>query len=126
MEREKVNKRTVGALGEQAAADAYVNDNYRITGRNIHLGKFGEIDIALTDENNEYLVICEVKLRKDKSYGDASLAVNYKKQNKLRTLAKMYIEKFPEYQNMNVRFDIAEVYNGENGDLLVNIIENAF
>lgn len=67
----------------------------------------GEVDIIAKD--NEELVFIEVKTRTSKKYVEASEAVNKKKQEHIRKVAKYYL-----YQNViqeiKVRFDVIEVY----------------
>lgn len=120
------NKRTIGARGENIAVDYYTARNYRIIGRNVHFGKLGELDIILVDELSETLVICEVKCRKNSEFGEASLAVNYKKQNKIRTLTEIFLSDNAEYRDCYVRFDVCEVYTAEDDCVLINLIESAF
>ena len=120
------NKRAVGRVGEDAAVDYYTSQNFRIIGRNVHFGKVGEIDAIFVDESSETLVICEVKYRKNNDFGDASLAVNFKKQNKIRNLTEIFLANNAKYRDYYVRFDVCEVYSAENGGLLVNVIESAF
>ena len=62
----------------------------------------------------------EVKARQTLAYGRPSEAVNHYKQQKIRSVASLYLVK----NNLNdspCRFDVIEVLDGE-----INHIENAF
>ena len=119
------SKKVIGCLGEDAATKWYEENGYSIVARNWRYGKIGEIDIIA--ERNEVVVFSEVKYRKDRSFAAPSLAVNVKKQNRIRFLAGLYLERVTAFNDKFVRFDVAEVFPKDVGNGLgVNIIENAF
>ena len=86
-----------------------------------HKNKVGEIDIIAQDK--EYLVFVEVKARLSRAFGDPLEAVNYKKQQKIRQVAELYLIKTKQI-NANCRFDVISILGNEN--LEIKHIENAF
>ena len=99
-----------GQLGEDCAAAFLKNKGYKIIKRN-YKNTFGEIDIIAKDKEN--LVFVEVKTRTSDRFGTPAEAVTYyKKQNIVKT-AKMYLSKNPT--DLNIRFDIIEVYGEFSG-----------
>lgn len=68
--------------------------------------RFGEIDLIATD--GKYLVFVEVKLRKSDAFARACEFVDYKKQERLRTTAAMYLNQYPT--ELPGRFDVIEIY----------------
>ncbi len=118
------NKRTIGAVGEDAATAKYIELGYVPVAENWRYRKVGEIDRIFLSPDGSVLVFCEVKLRKNDDFDGGAAAVNYKKQMTIRMLAEHFLTENPYYSDKNVRFDVCEVY--KNGDLTVNLIENAF
>jgi Holliday junction resolvase-like predicted endonuclease len=69
---------------------------------------------------DDILVITEVKARGTDKYGLGSESVSdYKKHNLTR--GARYLQKDKRFENMQIRFDVASVDNGE-----ITYIENAF
>jgi putative endonuclease len=127
MEIKKNNKRSLGAMGEQAAAEFLKENGYTILTQNYRVGRLGEIDIISLE--SEYLCFIEVKTRTGIGFGLPCEAVNKKKQQSIIRLAQVYIKKM-KLGNKPVRFDIVEVMvNVSNGNISIkniNIIKNAF
>lgn len=99
-------RRLLGRWGEALAADRLRSMGYQVIGAGYHC-RFGEIDlIAATDK---YLCFIEVKLRKNASFAPGRAAVDWRKQEKLRTTAQCYLAEHPE-QTLQPRFDVAEIY----------------
>ena len=115
-------KQNIGRVGEDAAAKFLKRKKYKILNRNFK-NYYGEIDIVAKDK--DCVVFVEVKTRTSCDYGYAAQAVNKRKQNKLFLLAQTYLGKTDD---LNVRFDIVEVYvDKENYKIKeINHIENAF
>ena len=97
--------RLLGRWGERLVADdlrrrgcSIVAENYRC--------RFGEIDLIV--EDNGYLSFVEVKLRRSQSFAPACCAVDWRKQQRLRTTAEHYLAQHPT--PLQPRFDVAEVY----------------
>lgn len=87
--------------------------------------RMGELDLVA--EDGTYIRFVEVKLRKNDRFAQAREAVDYRKQNKLRVTAQLYLAWHPT--KLQPRFDVAEVYAPE-GTATANpriiYIENAF
>jgi len=124
---EHLNKVKFGTIGEDIAADFLAKKGYKIIERNVRFGRHGEIDIIAS--HNEYICFIEVKTRKNTLFGMPSEAVGIKKQNKLRLLADMYIER-NGLKNKSVRFDIVEIITDNKSNKIaaknINLIQNAF
>lgn len=85
-----MNNRQLGTLGEDIAAHMIMERGYTILERNFRC-KYGEIDIIATD--GELIIFVEVKTRRTKRFGLPEEAVGQIKQNRLRQLAALYLEK---------------------------------
>jgi putative endonuclease len=110
-----------GKKGEELAADYLTKAGYRIVERNYRC-VFGEIDIVA--EEGDTLVFVEVKSRHSSSYGEPQLAVDYRKQRKISTVALNYIEE-KHKQGRNARFDVVSVKLSSSGHA-IDLIKNAF
>jgi putative endonuclease len=111
----------VGKKGEELAADYLAKAGYRIVERNYRC-IFGEIDIVAEDGNT--LVFIEVKSRRSASYGEPQLAVGYRKQRKISTVALNYIEE-KQKQGLSARFDVVSITLSSSGHA-IELIKNAF
>ena len=98
-------KGTKGAWGEECAAAYLRRRGYRILARNYSC-RFGEIDIIAS--NRQYLVFCEVKLRKSADFAAAREFVDARKQQRLRTTALLYLSQHET--PLQPRFDVIEIY----------------
>ncbi len=119
-----INLRAVGAEGEDLALDAYLREGYRLVTRNWHYHRMGEIDLILT--KGEWLVFCEVKLRKDPSFAEASLSVGPGKRARIRKLARCFLMQRDAFSDYNIRFDVCEIIPDGHGNLTANLIADAF
>ncbi len=68
--------------------------------------RFGEIDLIVKDR--KYLVFVEVKLRKSGKFAAGREFVDYRKQDRLRVTAEMYLASNPT--KLQPRFDVIEIY----------------
>lgn len=115
-----MQKNTFGTRGEIIASNFLQRKGYKIVARN-YRNKIGEIDIIALD--GETWVFVEVKTRTSSAFGDALEAINYKKQEKIRKTATLFL------MNNNLmekpfRFDAIAIIGAENED--IRHIENAF
>lgn len=118
-----MDPRLLGAKGEQCAARYLREKGYDILSGNISLGT-GEIDIVAFKDDVIYFV--EVKTRTAGGMTAPAEAVNYKKQENLKSAAAAYITKY-KLQKFKFYFDIIEVVTDTNGSIInINHIENAF
>lgn len=110
----------LGRLGEDAAADLYVELGFEIVERNYRCVG-GEIDVIATD--GKVLVFCEVKTRRTDRWGDPSEAVGYRKQQRLRRLAATWLAE--RRAGLPVRFDVISILADGNG-LTIEHLPDAF
>lgn len=94
-----------GAWGEARAADFLHKKHYTLVAAG-YRSKFGEIDLIVKDRR--YLVFVEVKLRKSAKFANAHEYVDYKKQERLRKTASIYLAENPT--RLQPRFDVIEIY----------------
>lgn len=113
-----------GAWGEALAADYLRKKHYRLLAAGYRC-RFGEIDLIVS--NKQYLVFVEVKLRKTDKFALAREFVDFKKQNRLRTTASIYLDENPT--QLQPRFDVIEIYAPDGANTLkpvINHLEDAF
>lgn len=104
-----MNNREKGEIGENIASKYLLSTGAEILERNYKI-KLGEIDIIAKLDNE--LVFVEVKSRSNNKYGIPSESVNYKKKNKITSIAKYYML-INNLYDIPVRFDVVEIYFGE-------------
>ena len=114
----------IGAWGEKQAANYLKKLGYRILERNFSC-RFGEIDLIAA--NREYLVFVEVKLRKSDAFARAAEFVDWRKQNRLRSTAELWLSLHET--ELQPRFDVVEIYAPEaeaTKKPVINHLEDAF
>jgi len=109
-----------GGIGESFAAKFLTDKGYTLLDLN-YTCKTGEIDIIAQMGNR--LVFTEVKLRQSKAYGYPRESVGYRKQQKIRRCAMMYIAE-KKLHSMDCRFDVIEIL--KNGETEITHLEDAF
>lgn len=114
------DKAAKGKLGENLAVRFLIKNGYRLLRRNFY-SRYGEIDIIA--EKGDLIVFVEVKYRKSGRHSAPALAVNLKKQEKIKKTALCYIGE-NDISGKDFRFDIIEI-SGVN-ELKLNHIESAF
>jgi putative endonuclease len=115
-----------GKLGEIYAAKYLSQNGYTILSTD-HKTSFSEIDIIAMDNSCNTLCFIEVKTRKEGGMFDPAEAVDFNKQNNLKSAASAYISRY-KIKN-ETRFDIIEVFlSAENpyNVIKINHIPNAF
>lgn len=95
----------LGAWGEERAAEYLRRKGYALVAANYRC-RFGEIDLIVRDRR--FLVFVEVKLRKNAAFAQAREFVDFRKQQRLRVTASMYLARYPT--QLQPRFDVIEVY----------------
>ena len=105
-------------LSQQLVTEYLIDNNYVILERNYQT-KTGEIDIIAKDDN--CIVFIEVKFRSSSRYGSSLDAVNYRKQQTIRHVARIYLS--TRYKSLDIpcRFDVI----GMDGNNITHI-KNAF
>lgn len=114
----------MGAWGESLAADYLQKKRYKIVATNYRC-RYGEIDLIVC--NRQYLVFVEVKLRKTSRFAQALEHVDFKKQNRIRTTAEMFLSQYDT--RLQARFDVIEIYAPDGAatlDPTINHLEDAF
>jgi putative endonuclease len=111
-----------GAVGEEAALHAYRRRGYRLVARNWRC-PLGELDLVL--ERGDTLVICEVKARRGRNFGDGWEAVDARKRRKLRSVATAFLGASGARPAV-VRFDVASVRVAVDDSAEVQVFEDAF
>ena len=97
--------RSEGVWGEALVADYLREKGYKLAAHSYRC-RFGEIDIIAS--NRQYLVFCEVKLRKSADFAAAREFVDARKQQRLRTTALLYLSQHET--PLQPRFDVIEIY----------------
>lgn len=114
----------MGAWGEAAAAEYLRRKHYKIVAVNFRC-RVGEIDLIAADR--KYLAFVEVKLRKDSEFAEAREFVDFRKQNRIRATAELYLSWNPT--GLQPRFDVIEIYapqGMETKNPVINHLEDAF
>ncbi len=120
-----MKKTELGAWGEEMAAQLLLKKGYRIAERNYRC-RMGEIDLIA--RKDRLIVFVEVKLRKNRLYGEAREFVTASKQRKILVTASFYLAAHPRAQELQARFDVVEVYapQGKDGPVSMEHLEDAF
>ena len=117
---DKQNNKKTGNEGEEIARKYLERKGYKIVDTNLKLF-LGEIDILA--EEGRTLVIVEVKTVRGVGFGLAQDLVRYKKQQKLRSLARALMQQYP---GRDIRIDVIGVdYLGADPSIehLINAVE---
>lgn len=112
---------TLGAMAERKAANFLISKGYNLVEAN-YTCRFGEIDLIVKDDR--YIVFVEVKMRNDKSIARPKEFVDYKKQQRIISTAKLYLSTNPT--ELQPRFDVVEVFSKNDRIKSVKHLENAF
>ncbi|CCO08459.1 YraN family protein [Desulforamulus hydrothermalis] len=119
----KISKKDVGKRGEDEAYQMLCGLGWQILNRNYRC-RLGELDIVARDTTGA-LVFVEVRSRTGVSHGMPEESVDYRKQNKLRRLARQYLLAHPQLPDKPCRFDVVAVYFNDNNKKITHIT-NAF
>ena len=98
----------LGRWGEETAARYLKKKRYRIPAMG-YTTRFGEIDVIA--ENREFIVFCEVKLRKNDEHGAAREFVGAGKQKRVIAAASQWLQE--NETEKQPRFDVIEIYAPE-------------
>ena len=101
---------TKGKLGEKLALEFLQKKGFKLVTQNWRYSRCGEIDIIAYDKNS--LVFKEVKTRTSVNFGQPIEAVDYKKINKMRNLAGIYLNKNKDLKFKEFRFDAVGIILG--------------
>ena len=109
----------LGKIGENKAVNYLKKQGLKIIETN-YKNKLGEIDIICYNKSDDEFVFVEVKTRTSLEFGLPCEAVNYYKQNKIKSVAKLYLLSHNKY-GCKVRFDVLEIIGDD-----INYIKYAF
>lgn len=112
----------VGANGEKATVNYLKQIGYSVVARNYH-SRFGEVDIIARKDS--FLCFVEVKARSKPSLAHGREYVTELKQQRIIKTAEVFIAKNRQYQDLQPRFDCAEV-NFFDDTIDIKYFENAF
>lgn len=115
-------RQQLGQFGEQLAASFLQKQGYTILDRNFRC-RSGELDIIAKDE--EYLVVVEVKTRRNTEYGEPAAAVDFRKQRQICRATWHYLHKYACY-DCDIRFDIVAIQVADDNSAAIDHIINAF
>lgn len=104
-------RNALGRYGEDVAARHLIAQGMVVLARNWRCD-LGEIDIVARDGRS--LVVCEVKTRRDESYGSPASAVTAAKAARLRRLAVRFLQEHPVRPDA-VRIDVVAVLQDGHG-----------
>ena len=85
--------------------------------------RFGELDLVARDPSGTILFV-EVKLRGEGSIALPREFVDGRKQARIRAAAALWLSRYAP--DAPARFDVAEIYASESGELRVEYLEDAF
>jgi putative endonuclease len=113
-----LERRALGATGEDQAAAWYQARGYTVLARNWRC-RDGEIDLVLG--HGRKVVFCEVKTRTSDAFGVPAEAVSAVKQARIRRLAARWMARHLTAPAHGVRFDVACILGGE-----IDVLEGVF
>ena len=116
------DRKALGQLGEDLAAEALGRRGYRILARNFRC-RHGEMDIIAS--HNGVLVFIEVKTRRSSGYGSPAEAVTFAKQRRMAKIAQFYLSQ-GRHADRDCRFDVVSVLLQPGHAAEVEIISAAF
>lgn len=106
-----------GASAEDQAHDFLIGKGLKPICRNYRC-KHGELDLVMQDQQS--LVVIEVRYRKSDIYGSALESITLSKQNRIIAATQHYLAR--QRADYPLRFDVVAI-SGKNG---INWIKNAF
>lgn len=99
-----MDKRQLGAWGEETAKRYLEGKGYRLRDKNAYFGH-NEIDLIMLD--GDTVVFVEVKARSSLAFGHGRESVGVQKQRRMAAAARAYLAK--EAPEKSARFDVVEV-----------------
>ena len=113
-----LERQQLGRRGEDLAAEFLIAQGFQILGRNLRYC-FGEIDLLAQDD--QVVVVVEVKTQKTATYSDPVYKVDRAKQRKLHQLASLVAI---QYSGRNVRVDVVTISWNQAGEPIITHLEN--
>ena len=101
----------IGLLAQLKLEELLINKKYKIIARNWRYKKSGEIDLIVINPKKDRLIFIEVKMRKSRKYGDGIFSVNYKKQQRIKRLSKLFLTlNMVNYKKYEVRYFVCSYW----------------
>ena len=113
-----MDRRVLGQIGENTAADVLRAKGYRILRQNYRC-RHGEIDIIAERKSGEISFV-EVKTRQNFHFGRPCEAVTKEKKSHIRRVARCYLDEMKEKGYVPRQYDFQVI------EVVVQQIENAF
>jgi putative endonuclease len=121
----RTSRQRLGARAELAVEHALVQEGFTILGRNVRVGRF-EIDLLV--KRQDLIAVVEVRTRGAGSWLGPLQSISPAKRQRLRTAGRiLWSRRFahdPSVQRM--RFDVAAVCCGPNGETTIDYVSAAF
>jgi putative endonuclease len=95
-----------GADAERRVRRHYRLRGYRVLAANARAGG-AELDVVV--RRGRRLVFCEVKMRRDASFGDPLEAVDARKAGRVRRAAEAFLGRRPDLRGLEVAFEAVAV-----------------
>ena len=111
----------LGRWGDDVALAYLLDQGYRLLDRNWHQG---HRDLDLIMQQDDTLVIVEVRTRRNNLFMDPEQTVDALKMLSLSKAANAYIRL--HRISLNIRFDIVAITGTPSSDFTINHIEDAF
>lgn len=112
-----------GSAGEDFAAAQLEKEGWQLIARNFH-SREGEIDLVA--RHGAVLAFVEVKARSGNGYGIPAEAVGIQKRRRIVLCAQQFLLEHPEYETLELRFDIAEVWLRAGLPVGIRLLPGAF
>ena len=111
-------KQALGRWGEDRVVRWYRRHGFEVLDRNWRCSR-GELDVIA--QRGRIVVVCEVKTRSSRAFGNPAEAVGRDKQRRIRGLAVQWLSEQDRMGPVQLRFDVAEVIGRD-----LQVIEAAF
>jgi putative endonuclease len=112
--RHRTDAQRAGDAAEALVADRLAADGWRILGRNVHVGR-RELDIVAVDPGPPaWLVIIEVRWRRQRAFGLPEETVDHRKRTRIHQAAYALLER-DDLPHLPLRFDLIVVEPGRRG-----------
>lgn len=106
-----VDKKTIGRIGEDIAAEYYRKRGYRILARNFRC-RAGEVDIFASKTRTLYVI--EVKYRQSDAFGFPEEAVTPAKKKRMIVTAHRFLEEYGGlWKSIEVHVAAIELHTGK-------------
>lgn len=107
-----------GLAAEEAARQFLTKKGHKVIASNVRC-RFYELDIISTQ--HDYVILTEVKYRKNSSYGGGLSAISANKSKRLRNGFAVWLSENQQFEKLQPRIDVIAV--DESG--LIEHVENA-